>query len=209
LSKSRKQIQIVAQPRRKNYVYTVVHHYPSHGWKLSGVLATDPVSLAFADTYSFPVNLDSVLDAPSVSTLQAFLQNLNLPNSFIQAGQTYRSVVKSLCQVAQILQRNNGLFQSSIFTTTTAASLQTQSQQIQSSKSLTVSTTPISTAPSGTTLSSTVQSSPTLQNNLSAVAQSFGYVPADPSMTVEQSLVHLGSQFTDRIVLSRGDGFTL
>lgn len=81
-----------------------------------------------ADVLSAPINLDSVLTSNAVTTIRAFLENLNIPAGWVNASRTYRDVVRIVGGVFQVNQsytgqRNIGMFSEGLDLTRTYTSL--------------------------------------------------------------------------------------
>jgi hypothetical protein len=177
------------------------------GLELLGILATDPVDLSsFADTFAFPQNLDTTLSSADVANVKAFFATNNIPNSYIVAGMTWRTVAQTTAKCFQIAQRHNGLTGSAIFSTTTQVSLAAQSSAIVASTIAPPAPIRVGTVP---TLSGSLSSLSTVNTNLTTVAGSFGFTSPDPNGTLEAALISLANQFQAQLVMDRGDGFHL
>ncbi len=60
---------------------------------------------ANSDVLSIPVNIDSTLNAGAVSAAKTFLENYNIPAGWINAGVTYREVLRTVTAFFLYLQR--------------------------------------------------------------------------------------------------------
>jgi hypothetical protein len=164
----------------------------------------NPALAAEPDVFAFPVNLDAPLASADVTNVQAFFQNVNVPSAYVVAGLTWRTVARTTAKVFQILQRHNGLTGTAVFSTNTAAFLAAKSAAIAASTVVPPSPVRVGIAP---TLSGSLPT--VVHTNLTAVAGSFSFTAPDPSGTVEAALTFLGGQFQTRLVMDRGDGFSL
>ena len=71
---------------------------------LVALAAPNAALSAETDVYSFPADLTTTLADSDVSTLGAYLSNLNLPSSFLVAGATFQSVVRQIAQIFLAVQ---------------------------------------------------------------------------------------------------------
>jgi len=184
------------------------HSWVAMPYGLEGIvlLASDPnpALAAEADVFAFPVNLDTPLASSDVTAVQSFFQNANIPSAYVLAGMTWRTVVRMTAKCFQILQRHNGLFGAAVFSSNTSASLAAQSAAIANNTAMPLASTQVGIAP---TLLGPLPTA--VHTNLTAVAGSFGFTAPDQSDTVEDALLALGGQFQARLVMDRGDGFSL
>jgi hypothetical protein len=75
---------------------------------LVALAAPNSALAAESDVFAFPSNLSTTLAASDVTTLVAFLSNLNIPNSFLAAGATFQSVVRQIAQIFLAVQYAEG-----------------------------------------------------------------------------------------------------
>lgn len=100
---------------------------------LLALTAPNSALAAETDVYAFPADTTTLLQASDVTTLGAYLSNLNLPSSFLVAGMTFQSVVRQSAQIALTLQYAEGpagtngasVFDQLVVGNTASASLQT------------------------------------------------------------------------------------
>lgn len=177
-----------------------------YGIELVALVACDgnPSLAAEPDTFGFAQNLDIPLSSADVTNVQAFFSANNIPSAYVTVGTLWRTVARTTAKVFQILQRHNGLFGAAIFSTNTTASLLAQSAAIVNNTAMPSAPVRVGIPP---TLSGSLPAA--VKTNLNAVASSFGFTAPDPSGTVEAALTFLGGQFQARLVMDRGDGFSV
>jgi hypothetical protein len=179
-----------------------------YGLELLALVATDPnpALAAEADVFAFPLNLDTLLASADVTSVQSFFAAQNIPNGYVVAGMTWRTVARTTAKVFQINQRHNGLTGTAIFSTNTTAYLAAVAAATVSATVIPPQPVRVGIAP---TLPGSLSTLPTVKSNLTATAGSFGFAAPDPNGTLETALTFLGNQFQAPLVMDRGDGFSL
>lgn len=113
--------------------------YGNEPWCLIGIqdvpAATDSALVANADVFALPANLDQAIGSVSArNTVRNALENVNMPGTWIQTTDTYRTVVRfvgALCTFMQCYQgKGLGLvFSATVTLATTFATLSAAQQQ--------------------------------------------------------------------------------
>lgn len=78
------------------------------GCGLLTLAAPNSALAAKSDVYAFPADLTTTLAAADVTALGSFLENLNIPNSFLTVGTTWQSVVRQIAQIFLAVQYAEG-----------------------------------------------------------------------------------------------------
>ena len=78
--------------------------YGAEPLTLLSLTAPNAALAAEADVYAFPDDLSEALTDSDVTTLSAYLDNANVPSTFLTVGMTFQDVVRQIAQVFLLAQ---------------------------------------------------------------------------------------------------------
>jgi hypothetical protein len=150
------------------------------------------------DTFSFPANLSATLADGDVSTLGTFLQNLNIPNSQLTAGQTWQDVLTIVAELMLANQSVCGVTGVPTF----PAGTNTASPISQSGASALVPGVTLTKGAGNKAQAGGTNAAPVVATSNGP----YDFSALDPNATVGDSLIQLSQQFTGPIILGEAIG---
>ena len=122
------------------------------------ILAADHTTLAAnADVLAIPVNIDTTLNTSARNTARTYLESVNIPAGWVNTGDTYRSVLRSVLGIFFYLQRVTALRGVALDWVEVPLSLQWQQIPASWQSAMTQAATEMGYATSGVTSTTTLR----------------------------------------------------
>jgi len=122
------------------------------------IAAADHTALAAnADVLAIPVNIDTTLNTSARNTARTYLESVNIPAGWVNTGDTYRSVLRSVLGIFFYLQRVTALRGVALDWVEVPLSLQWQQIPASWQSAMTQAATEMGYATSGVTNTTTLR----------------------------------------------------
>ena len=169
------------------------------GWAIVSLAAPNPALSAETDVYTFG-DLTAIMQVADVTTLAAFLTNINCPSDQLMAGITFEEALLVILKIFLVAQTISGATGSAIFTN--GLGLSTTISATALATALPLQTASASEPAPASNIGSPVSPSPAPVFAASSVIGVFDFSQVDPSDTIGDVLDSVSQQYTGPIILN-------